>query len=81
MFFFFGQTEYLQQETELFLEVCFTVNVCFIFYTDFMFNEDQDDMPFSYDDSVPLGDAPRDWTLPSVSPQVLLSLGQIRACL
>lgn len=32
---------------------------------DFPFNEDQDEVPFFYDDSIALGDAPRDWTLPS----------------
>ena len=29
--------------------------------------EDQDDVHFFYDDTVPLQDGPRDWTLPSVS--------------
>ena len=32
-----------------------------------MFSEDQDEVQFYFDDSVPLGDAPTDWTLPSVS--------------
>lgn len=30
-----------------------------------MFSEDQDDVPFFYDDSFRLQDGPRDWTLPS----------------
>jgi len=34
---------------------------------EFMFNEDQDDVQFFYDDTVPLRDAPQDWKLPSVS--------------
>ena len=42
----------------------FIFNFCFV---DFPFNEDQDEVPFFYDDSIALGDAPRDWTLPSVS--------------
>lgn len=42
----------------------FIFNFCFV---DFPFNEDQDEVPFLYDDSIALGDAPRDWTLPSVS--------------
>ncbi|XP_068715424.1 GATOR2 complex protein WDR24-like isoform X3 [Montipora capricornis] len=32
---------------------------------DFLFSEDQDEVQFFYDDSVALGGAPRDWTLPS----------------
>ncbi|XP_078375703.1 GATOR2 complex protein WDR24-like [Oculina patagonica] len=32
---------------------------------DFMFNEDQDEVQFFYDDTVPLGDAPQDWKLRS----------------
>lgn len=32
---------------------------------DIMFSEDQDDVPFFYDDSFRLQDGPRDWTLPS----------------
>ncbi len=36
-------------------------------FTDFMFNEDQDEVQFFYDDTVPLGDAPQDWKLRSVS--------------
>lgn len=42
----------------------FIFNFCLV---DFPFREDQDEVPFFYDDSVALGDAPRDWTLPSVS--------------
>ena len=42
----------------------FIFNFCF---EDFPFSEDQDEVPFFYDDSIALGDAPRDWTLPSVS--------------
>ena len=37
-----------------------------------MFNDDQDEVQFFYDDSVPLGDAPQDWKLPSVSAIVNL---------
>ena len=36
-------------------------------FIDIMFSEDQDDVPFFYEDSVRLQDGPRDWTLPSVS--------------
>ena len=36
-------------------------------FSDFMFAEDQDDAQFLFYGSVAMGDAPQDWTLPSVS--------------
>ena len=47
--------------------IWFSILSCTGVFIDIMFSEDQDDVPFFYDDSFRLQDGPRDWTLPSVS--------------
>ena len=56
-----------QQDLFLIHILTLCVKLFFFFLMEFMFNEDQDEVQFFYDETVPLRDAQQDWKLPSVS--------------